>query len=1345
MAAEFFLRSGSFPSGFLQQLLDKLEPPELTHFIRKHKLDEAWLKKLKKTMSTINAVIHDAEKKQFRNPEVSDWLAQITDFCYDIEDLLDQIATQALRSKLEAESRVWDLVFTFSQDIGDRMDVLIVRLEQLGEQKDRLGLKEECITVTKSNQLPSSSLVDDYQSQVVFGRDEDKETILKLLLSGEHETVYQSDVIAIVGEAGVGKTTLAELVYNDERVKKYFDCKAWVCLSEVLDAKRLTKAILGQLTDQTSDVENRNSLQVKLKESLNKKKILLILDNVRSNEYSIWEILRFLLNAGEKGSKIIVTARSSDIAAFIGTLPAYRLKPLLYEDSWMLFAKYAFENKESSLYPKLEVIGKEIVKKCNGLPLAAKLLGCLLRFMLTVEEWDVVLKNNMFDSSSDRNGILQALMLSYYYLPAHLKRCFAYCSIFSKDYEYEEEKLILLWMAEGFLEQSRHERMEEVGHQYFQELTSRSFFQQSTTIRSRYTMHDLVHDLALILSGNYISRLPNHGQLSSLVNHDYFSRLVDVKNLEFVLNKVRHLSFCGGNFIEIVEVSKPEFLRTFLPYELPPENESSHISSGVLEILLDNLYCLRVLSLSHYPIIELPDSIGHELELLRYLDLSHTAISRLPESVNSLYNLQTLILSNCNSLIKLPRNMGSLVNLCHLDIVGTNLTEMPADIGRLTSLQKLSNFVVGKYGGSKIKDLGSLLNLRGTLHISQLQNVVFAGDASLASLKNKEELDVLELEWSDTTVDPQIEREVLEQLQPHEYLKELSIKLYNGTQLPDWLGDSSFSNMVLLRLSNCNNCLQLPPLGQLPSLKELIIKEMKQVKRVGPEFYGANNSSDLRPFPSLETLIFEGMLEWEEWISTEVEGGEFPCLQELHIRKCPKLKKSLPKCLPPSTRVYISECPELVVTLPGLQVDSNMGQLRSDHEVALQHAEHKTDVSITLSASPQETSKLLIEDTSSFKHEGSSQILRAETVDKMNTEHVQDNLHDIFSPERLKVSEISQLRKLPPNLCSLKIEGCEALNIIPGELMHSNPHLQHLYIINCCSLKFFHGGYWPTALKTIYIRDCRKLEFISPGVTIHQYPVLEHLCIGSSCDSLTEFPLSSFPKLRSLVVWDCANLNSILITEDHKSLDALEIRDCPSLEYFPEKGLRSPNLKSILLSNSRSLRKLPEQLQSLISLQSLFINECPELMSIPKGGFPNNLGSLCIISCPKLTPCKEWGLRRLEYLTRFEIEGVCRSLESFPEQELLPSNLKSLRISRLLNLKFLDYEGLQHLTCLETLEINCCGKLQSLPEEGLPSSLTFLCIKECPLLQLKLQNKKGKHWYRISHIPQIQIDEEVFS
>lgn len=1308
MAAQILLRSGQFPSAFFQQLLHKLESPELVHFFRKHNLDEAWLKKLKKTILTINAVIDDAEKKQFRKLEVSDWLAQITDFCYDLEDLLDQIATQASRSKLEAEPREWSLVFTFSHDIGVRMDELNARLEQHAEQKDRLGLKEDYIAVTKSILLPT--MANDQQPQVVFGRDEDKETIVRLLVSGDNQTVEQSDVIAIVGEGGVGKTTLAQLVYNDERVNRYFDCKAWVCVSGAFDEKRLIKAILEQLTDQPSGVEDLNSLKVKLKESPNLKKILFILDNVWCQESTIWEILRFILTYGENGSKIVVTARSSDIAALMGTLPSYRLKPLPYEDSWMLFAKSAFENEESRLYPKLETIGKDIVKKCNGFPLAAKLLGRLMRFQPTVEEWDAVLKNNIFDSSSDRNGIFQALMLSYYYLPAHLKRCFAYCSIFSKDHVYEEEKLILLWKAEGFLEQQSRERMEEVGHQYFQELKSRSFFQQSSTIRSHYTMHDLVHDLAIIVSGYYISRLPNQGQFSSSVNHDYFSRLVDVKISDFGLNKVRHSSFCGGNFSEIVDDSKPEFLRTLLPYELPPENESSHISSGVLEILLDNLYCLRVLSFSHYPIIELPDSIGDELELLRYLDLSHTAISRLPDSVNSLYNLQTLILSNCNSLIKLPRNMGSLNNLSHLDLVGTNIKEMPADIGRLTSLQKLSDFVVGKYGGSSIKHLGSLLNLREALHISQLQNVVFASEASLASLKNKEELDVLELEWSDTTVDPQTAREVLEQLQPHANLKRLSIKFYNGIEFPDWLGDLLFSNMVFLCLSNSNNCLQLPPLGQLRSLKELIIKQMKQVKRIGPEFYGANSSSDLRPFPSLETLIFEAMLEWEEWISTDIEGAEFPCLQELHIRKCPKLKRSLPKCLPPSTRVDISECPELVVALP------------------------------------QEPSKLLSEDVSGIKHEGPS--LRAETVDKMsieNTESAKDNLHDILDFERLKVSEISQLEKLPPNLCSLKIEGCEALKSIPGGLMHRNPNLQHLYIINCRSLKFCHGGYWPTALKTVYIRNCRKLEFISLGVTIQLYPVLEHLCIGSSCDSLTEFPLSSFPKLRSLVVWDCANFNSILITEDHESLGAMEIRDCPSLEYFPEEGLLSPNLKSILLSNCSSLRELPKQLQRLTSLESLFINECPELKSIPEAGFPNNLSSLCIISCHKLTPCKEWGLQGLEYLSRFEIDDLCRYLESFPEQELLPSNLKSLRISRLSNLKFLDYEGLQHLTCLEALEINCCGKHQSFPEEGLPSSLTFLYIKECSLLQSKLQNKRGKDWYRISHIPHIQIDEELFS
>ena len=188
--------------------------------------------------------------------------------------------------------------------------------------------------------------------------------------------------------------------------------------------------------------------------------------------------------------------------------------------------------------------------------------------------------------------------------------------------------------------------------------------------------------------------------------------------------------------------------------------------------------------------------------------------------------------------------------------------------------------------------------------------MVSAKDVAEAGLVEKTQLDEIFLEWSGDTVDPKNDRDVLEQLMPHTNLKKLSISFYWGMRFPSWLGDFSFTNMVFLCLSRCNNCLYLPPLGQLPALKVLIIEQMDGVKRVGPEFSRMD-----KPFQSLETLTFEGMLKWEEWVSSDVKGGEFPCLQELSIRRCPKLRENLPKQFPSIVKVQISKSQELVTTL----------------------------------------------------------------------------------------------------------------------------------------------------------------------------------------------------------------------------------------------------------------------------------------------------------------------------------------------------------------------------------------------------------------------------------------------
>lgn len=127
--------------------------------------------------------------------------------------------------------------------------------------------------------------------------------------------------------------------------------------------------------------------------------------------------------------------------------------------------------------------------------------------------------------------------------------------------------------------------------------------------------------------------------------------------------------------------------------------------------------------------------------------------------------------------------------------------------------------------------------------------------------------------------------------------------------------------------------------------------------------------------------------------------------------------------------------------------------------------------------------------------------------------------------------------------------------------MDRNPSLQHLYIINCCSIESFPHRYPPTALKVLYIQYCKKLEFLPPAKGKHQF-ALESLCIGSSCDSMLVLPLHFFPNLRSLSVWKCANLKSLTMTQATQEkltfLEALEIRDCPKLVSFPKAGLPTP-------------------------------------------------------------------------------------------------------------------------------------------------------------------------------------------
>ncbi|KAK4370359.1 hypothetical protein RND71_009834 [Anisodus tanguticus] len=225
--------------------------------------------------------------------------------------------------------------------------------------------------------------------------------------------------------------------------------------------------------------------------------------------------------------------------------------------------------------------------------------------------------------------------------------------------------------------------------------------------------------------------------------------------------------------------------------------------------------------------------------------------------------------------------MEKLINLRHLDIRNTSRLKIPLHPGKLKSLHVLlgAKFLLGGCSGSRMEDLGELHNLYGSLSILELQNVVDRREAQKASMREKNHVEKLSLEWSESIADnSQTERDLLDELHPLTNIEELQITGNRGTKFPNWLADH---------------------LG------------MHRITEVTEEFYGSSSSK--KPFNSLEKLEFAEMPEWKQW--HVLGNGEFPKLHDLSIN-CSKLIGKLPENLCCLTGLTISECPELNLETP---------------------------------------------------------------------------------------------------------------------------------------------------------------------------------------------------------------------------------------------------------------------------------------------------------------------------------------------------------------------------------------------------------------------------------------------
>ncbi|AES69628.1 putative P-loop containing nucleoside triphosphate hydrolase, leucine-rich repeat domain, L [Medicago truncatula] len=1251
------LVGGAFLSASVQTLMDKLTSPEFRDYFTRTELNESLMYEMETSLLTLEVVLDDAEEKQILKPRIKQWLDRLKDAIYDAEDLLNKISYNALRCKLEKKQAInsemekitdqfRNLLSTSNsnEEINSEMQKICKRLQTFVQQSTAIGL-QHTVSGRVSHRLPSSSVVNE---SVMVGRKDDKETIMNMLLSQRETTNNNIGVVAILGMGGLGKTTLAQLVYNDKEVQQHFDMKAWACVSEDFDIMRVTKSLLESVTSRNWDINNLDILRVELKKISREKRFLFVLDDLWNDNYNDWGELVSPFVDGKPGSMVIITTRQQKVAEVACTFPIHELKLLSNEDCWSLLSKHALGSDEiqHNTNTALEETGRKIARKCGGLPIAAKTLGGLLRSKVDITEWTSILNSDIWNLSND--NILPALHLSYQYLPSHLKRCFAYCSIFPKDYPLERKTLVLLWMAEGFLDCSQGgKKLEELGDDCFAELLSRSLIQQlSDDARGeKFVMHDLVSDLATVVSGKSCCRL-ECGDITENVRHfSYNQEYYDI-------------------FMKFEKLHNFKCLRSFISFSSMTWNYS-YLSFKVVNDLLPSQKRLRVLSLSRYKnIIKLPDSIGNLVQL-RYLDISFTKIKSLPDTTCSLYNLQTLNLSRCDSLTELPIHIGNLVGLRHLDISGTNINELPVEIGGLENLQTLTLFLVGKrHIGLSIKELRKFPNLQGKLTIKNLDNVVDAREAHDANLKSKEKIEELELIWGKQSEESQKVKVVLDMLQPPINLKSLKICLYGGTSFPSWLGNSSFYNMVSLRITNCEYCMTLPPIGQLPSLKDLEICGMKRLETIGPEFYyvqGEEGScSSFQPFQSLERIKFNSLPNWNEWLPYEGIKLSFPRLRAMELHNCPELREHLPSKLPCIEEIVIKGCSHLLETEP-----NTLHWLSSVKKINIDGLDGRTQLSLLESDSP---------------------CMMQEVV----------------------------------------IRECVKLLAVPKLILRSTC-LTHLKLSSLPSLTTFPSSGLPTSLQSLEIVNCENLSFLPPE-TWSNYTSLVSLELNRSCDSLTSFPLDGFPALQTLDIYKCRSLDSIYILERSSprssSLESLTIKSHDSIELFEVKLKMEmltalerlfltcaelsfsegvclpPKLQSIEISTQKTTPPVTEWgLQYLTALSYLTIQKGDDIFNtlMKESLLPISLLYLRVFDLSEMKSFDGNGLQHLsslQYLCFF----FCHQLETLPEN-CLPSSLKSLLLLG-------------------------CEKLESLPEDSLPSSLKLLAIEFCPLLEERYKRKE---------------------
>ncbi|XP_078152839.1 putative disease resistance protein RGA1 [Carex rostrata] len=887
------------------------------------------LERLMRTLERIKATQYDAEEREIRDRSVKLWLKELKKVAYDADDVLSEYQYEVTRVQVEARKaseasglhkrKQIEYIVPIPDGIVDRLNKIRSRFDEIAKDREALQLSESDGARRLHNKLlrpPTGHMVDEAS---IFGRDAEIEEVINLLLS-EKEKPFS--VISIIGKGGLGKTTIAQLVYKDKGVSQFFDLKGWVCVSEEFDVGRLTKAIIESVTENNYGLSELSQLQEKLAKTVKGKTILLVLDDVWNENRKLWELFRVPFKEARM-VRILTTTRNEKVAKVMETTTCFDPSNLSEYSCWQLFEHYAFSGTSYTMPKHLVDMGREITKKCGGLPLAIKSIASLLRHETDEEVWREILESGLWEIKESKEEIFPALQISYAHLPAYLKPCFLLCSMYPKDYVLRKMDLIRLWIAHGYIESRRNREIAEIGVEYYMELKGRSFLDDACTDNEEdYSkLHDIIHDLARLNSENehYSVEInqPLDIQERTVSREVYHLYVGGSKGLGYV-NRIPQENMKGLRTI-IIDMGKylapgDEYFDPNL--ELMVDCQDS--SEGITLSNITTFEVLRVLILKWGSLTKIPPSIS-ELKHLTYLSISSTRLKMLPLSIGLLYNLLALQVDSY-SLEYLPENIGDLANLQFLYIYsGGNLEEMPKSLCSLTNLLELTidrgfldyvphglvNFpsITKVKAWWKVRTIGwlkDMKDLKGMLCIENLNNINNLEDAKRANLRNKCKLEILELHWdyNDGILYPMDSRlllklvpeaceggivgeddvhfSLLECLQPHPNLKKLLVSGYPSTIVPGWMRDPSLLQSIeKLRLKGCGY-IQSLPFGNLHTLKYLYIIKCSNIRTM-----------QLEQLPS-QLEILE--ISWCDHLELITGFGHLDMLKNLLIHSCKTLK-----------------------------------------------------------------------------------------------------------------------------------------------------------------------------------------------------------------------------------------------------------------------------------------------------------------------------------------------------------------------------------------------------------------------------------------------------------------------